>query len=159
MNRTPVILLVVLVLVAGAAIAWFFGLFAGVGYAMGSGFRDDSSNKLISLIGQGWGAFTGLLAGAIWCWVVIPRGIRSRGKGLGRAGAVAGLGVGILSTLLLHFVLTIASDNSHPSVWLIGLGCGVVAGLVLGAVCGLLCGVALRRTMQAPDQAGAEEAE
>jgi len=126
------------VLVLGTATAWFFGMIAGAAYGMVLGARTVSHISIVGLIGQWWGAFTGLVAGAIWCRLLIPRALRSSEGGLAGAGALVGLCVGLLSTVLLHAVLMFVSSRSEPMVLGIGLACGMVAGPIVGAICGAL---------------------
>jgi hypothetical protein len=132
MNRKP--LLVTLVLLAGACVASFFGLLASLMYGIPE--QHDQFEK----VGPWWGAATGLIAGVVWCAVML-RG--SRRRGFVAAGALTGLGVGVLSTVLLHAVLIARADRVEPMVPLVGLGCGIVAGVIVGAICGAICRTAL----------------
>jgi len=163
MDRKPIILLVAVILVAGVTAAGFFGSIAGLAYGMQLETRAVSVNRPVYLTGRWWGAFTGLIAGAIWCRVMVPAAIRSRGRRLTGGGALAGLGAGILSTILLHAVLMIVAIRPEPTtlafVLPIGLACGVVAGLIAGAICGIVCGAAVRRTLRATAAAGDDGAE
>jgi hypothetical protein len=142
LNRLAITLLVALVVATGGYTGWLFGLLAEFWY---DEFIKPFGSTRIP-IGQCWGAFTGLAAGAIWCRVIIPRAARSPGKRLGCAGAIAGLGVGTLSAFLLHLLLTIVFRGTDLGVWIVGLTCGAVSGFVLGAICGAICGGSARRT-------------
>jgi hypothetical protein len=154
MNRAPIILLIAFVLVAGAATAWFFGWIAGENYATQDNGHTFSVPRPVVMIGEGWGAVTGLMAGAIWCRVMVPKALRAPQSRWAGAGALAGLAVGLLSTILLHAVLIAVSAQTDQRILTIvptvGLICGVVAGLVVGAICGGLCGVAARRARAEP---------
>lgn len=136
--RRSLVLFTCIVLVLGAGTAWFFGSVAGSGYGFEITPLTVSQNRVPAEVGQWWGAFTGLVAGVIWCRLLIPTALRSSGGGLAGAGALAGLCVGLLSTVLLHAVLMFVSSRSEPIVLGIGLACGMVAGPVVGAICGAL---------------------
>lgn len=150
MQRRPIILLVAGVLVAGTATAWLFGGIAGQAYGIQLETRSVSMNRPVYLIGQWWGAFTGLIAGGVWCRVMVPIAARSAGAKLIGTGAWAGLAVGVLSTILLHVVLMIVSGRVEPIVLMIGLVCGVVAGLIVGAICGAILRASVKHSLQAP---------
>jgi hypothetical protein len=135
MKRKRVILTVV-VLIAAAATAWLFGAMAGAMYGVQVSYSRVEFNRPLELIGQWWGACTGLLAGMVWCRFVLHPSRRDR---LVSAGAWTGLMVGVLSTVLLHAVLMAVSERVDAFPLVVGLVFGVVAGLLVGAICGAIC--------------------
>ncbi len=155
-GRKPDIPLVVLVFVGGAVAGGGFGWFAGQAYGIQIEAHAVSVNQVVLSTGMWWGAVTGIVAAAFWCRVMIPEAIRSNGEGLGRAGAIAGLKVGILSTILLHVPLVIVSDHAHPIICLIGLACGVAAGSLVGAACAAAWSAAVKRAVQAGTEPGGD---
>ena len=150
MNRSPIILLVAFVLVAGTVTAGLFGWFAGYGYAIGP-YPIMAFAWPVAAVGEWWGAITGLIAAAVWCRIMVPRALRAPRRGWAGAGASAGLAVGWLSTILIHAVLMGVADRAAAALVMIGLVCATAAGLILGAVCGGLCGAAARRARPEPD--------
>lgn len=153
MNRIALVLFVMAVVVAGVVTAWFFGALAGS--TLQIGFNDGPSNFVFA-VGQWWGAFTGLIAGIVWCSLVVPRAVRSAGRGIGQAGAATGACVGLLSTVLLHGGLAIAVGTFNLFILLVGLACGAGSGALVGAVCGWACGRLVQResaTEQTPEKA------
>ncbi len=144
MSRRALNLFVSLVLVAGVVTAWLFGALAGAAYAATVGFQKVPSNTAF-VVGQLWGAGTGLIAGAVWCWWVVPGAVRSPNREVKRSGAAAGACAGLLSTILLHGGLVLAVGGFDLLVLLIGLMCGAGAGAIVGAVCGRACDRVIQR--------------
>lgn len=132
--RWPIGVFICVVLALGAGTAGFFGLLAGHMY----GFPDRSGLEVFGPVGGVWGAITGLIAAGIWCWRMIAKARRPAAAGLAWHGALLGLGVGVLATVLLHAVLMYFSGRPNAILPLIGLLFGVVNGLVVGAICGAL---------------------
>jgi uncharacterized membrane protein len=125
---------VCVVLALGAGTAWFFGGLAGSMY----GFPHESESQAYGAVGGVWGAITGLIAAAIWCWRMIAKARRTAATGLAWSGAILGLGVGVLATVLLHLLLMYWSERPNAILPAIGLLFGVVSGLIVGAICGAL---------------------
>jgi hypothetical protein len=141
----PLVYLVIGVCLAGGVVAWFFGALAAFAYDLPYVLGRAQPGMIMAPIGRWWGAFTGLLAGAIWCRWMIPLSIQSPEENMAKKGAVAGIVVGVVSTILLHAGLMFVSDRAEPFSLAIGLLCGVVAGWIVGRICGMLCRRAVNR--------------
>ena len=128
-------LLRVLVCGAAALVGGFFGLAASGTY---SGFGGAARHTAGILLG-GCG---GVLAGVVWCRVMVPRARRTwRTGGGGKlviGGLIWGIYVGLGCTVLLHAGLMIVAWRFEPALLALCLPFGAVAGLLTGLLCGVL---------------------
>ena len=131
-NTLRVSLLFLFVCLAGALVGGFFGSLAPMLYSL-------ESPRTLFTGGLVLGGVGGFLAGVLWCLSVLSR-VRetsSYWSVVGR-GALNGLLVGILATVILHAGLMVVATRWMPEALLGGLLFGVPAGLVVGAFCGML---------------------
>ncbi len=162
LRRGRFIVLAIFVGLASIGLAWFCGHLATLvhgGLIMepsGDGRLEfAASARVQQTLGPALGAATGLIAAAIWCWVMFRAVWRGEREQLVRHGARVGLYVGLLATILLHTGLSasdVAQRGAHSGVatdatigLAIGLLCAAVSGVLLGAICGALCRFAARR--------------
>jgi hypothetical protein len=149
LNRRPLILLCIVVCIAGAAVAFVCGAFANILYWPSLKHNPDAATQAarasLSRIVTWWNPATGLLAGIIWCIVMIRRARQQGPTRLGAGGAVVGLMVGSLSAVLVHLGLGWGAGKLSVEGIMIGLVCGVIAGAILGGICGVLCRAAVKR--------------
>jgi hypothetical protein len=86
------------------------------------------------------GAVSGLLAGIIWCRVMMRPMMLEGRRRLGRLGAAVGIGVGVLSAILLHLGLMtyvgVILDTWQADALILGLVFAIPSGATLGAICG-----------------------
>lgn len=149
-RKWPFIVAGVFVCAAGACVGGFFG-------AATSALYDMEDPHLLAL-GVWLGIAGGLLAGVVWCRVMLLAAQRYRGgsSGLGMVGwgALWGIIVGLIATVILHGGLIIAGEGPYTAaIW--GLPFGIGAGAGTGLVCALVWwGVASlerRRRLQSAD--------
>lgn len=165
-NVLPLIILSVLVCAAGAAVGAFFGNLASLMYggfyipSPGSPPPPSPDHEIIVQVAIWWGAATGLLAGIVWCRIMIRETIRGLVNSPASRGAWLGVRVGVLSALLLHAGLIIAwlilwpgkldTDNLYDHAYsgfmntLVGVLFGTVAGFIVGMLCGAAWLLAMR---------------
>lgn len=151
-RKWPFIVAGVFVCAAGAGAGGFFGALASLLYGM-----EDSLGLWLGIAG-------GLLAGVVWCRVMSRAARRYRGgsSGLGMVGwgALWGIIVGLIATVIVHGGLMIADSANYTTgtleafaIW--GLSFGIGAGAGTGLVCALVWwGVAYlerRRSLQSAD--------
>lgn len=128
-------LLFVFVSVAGALVGGFFGSLSPILYNL-------ESPRILFNAGLVLGGAGGLLAGIIWClrmrfrirtepsyWSVVGRG------------ALNGLLVSVLATVILHAGLMVVATRWAPEALLGGLLFGAPAGVIVGAFCGMIAWV------------------
>lgn len=122
---------------AAAIAGGLFGTWASMWYRMSFGRPGSASpDGPSAALGLWWGAITGVIAGIVWCRVMVRAVGRDPAVLLTGRGARLGAWVGILSTVLLHAVLIIAAGRLQFSWLLFGLPFGIIVGAVVGAVCG-----------------------
>ena len=150
-RKWPFIVAGVFVCAAGAGVGGFFG-------AVASSLYDMEDSHLLDL-GLWLGIAGGLLAGIVWCRVMLRAAQRYRdgssGVGMVGWGALWGIIVGLIATVIVHGGLIIASSGPYTAaIW--GLPFGIGAGAGTGLVCALVWwGVASlerrRRRLQSAD--------
>lgn len=124
---------IVAAFVAGLMGAWASDLYRSFG-------RADPLVVRLGPFGLFWGAATGVLAGIIWCRVMIWLATFKGGDSLGGTGAILGIGVGLLSAVLLHGGLMLLTSQQQLWPMGIGLAFAIPVGAIVGAVCGGACG-------------------
>jgi len=149
--------LIVLVCGAGAIVGSLFGLLAALGYQLNRMVTLLPELPRIWAVGGVSGGLGGLLAGIIWCGVMIPRARRSGPERLILAGTRYGIWAGLLCTAVLHFALAIAANQADASVVIMGAILGVLAGAATGAICGRACKAVLLGGQEADTDAAAIE--
>jgi hypothetical protein len=145
--------LAVFVGIAAGLLAGLLGALAALTYGSLSLMPGDgSTTTLASLpeVGAVWGAVTGVIAAAIWCWVMFRQVARGRTERLTACGTWTGLLVGVLSTILLHVGLMIAAGTTEIQGMLLGLVFGIPAGAILGAISGAICQRIAKRGAKQP---------
>jgi hypothetical protein len=93
-------------------------------------------------VGGGFGILSGLLAGLLWCRLVVPLSLRQV-TGLRSAAGLAGLGAGAFAAVLLHSMLMLVERELRLNALAVGLGMATPAGLILGMIGGQLCRMAV----------------
>jgi hypothetical protein len=131
------------VCVAGSFVAGIMGALAGDQYRPARPIPEES------LLGFGfwWGGVTGLIAGIMWCCVMIPLATPNRREALNKIGALIGILVGVLSTALLHAGLMLHAGEHET--WLLRIG--ICIAIPIGAVVGGISGGACRDALAAAD--------
>lgn len=150
-GKWPFIVAGVFVCTAGACVGGFFG-------AVTSSLYETGHQHLLAL-GVWLGIAGGLLAGVVWWRMMLRAARRYRGgsSGLGMLGwgALWGIIVGLIATVIVHGGLMIAGSGPYTAaIW--GLPFGIAAGAGTGLVCALIWwGVAYlerrRRRLQSAD--------
>ena len=141
-HRGGFVRLTVFVFVSAGVLAGLFGLAASLLYGGLDLVEDGQTSepvKFVQSLGLCWGAVTGLIAAAFWCWVIYRRVNRGLLTKLPWHGAGSGISAGLISTLLLHAALLVFGADRDPISLLFGLPIGVVAGLMLGVLSGMIC--------------------
>ena len=156
-NRVTVAGFSVSVIVAGAVTASFFGILAADLYVLPIGY-DAMHEGTLEDGGLWWGMYAGAVAGVIWCIGMLPIALRGRMVRLGRVGAVLGLGVGSLSTVMLHVGFWLAVGRVELGNLIFGLFFGIPAGAIVGALCGRICWKVVGRAVSVPETAETETA-
>ena len=152
-RKWPFIVAGVFVCAAGACAGGFFGALASLLYGM-----EESLGLWLGIAG-------GVLAGVVWCRVMLRAAQRysdgSSGAGMVGWGALWGIIVGLIATVIVHGGLMIADSGPYTTgkllssaIW--GLSFGIGAGAGTGLVCALVWwGVASlerrRRRLQSAD--------
>lgn len=155
-RRMPLVIIAVAVCLASVVVGWFFGGLAAIGYVLhGSTMLDlKVPSQQMRGVGPLAGVVGGLLAGLLWCCVIVRRVVRRRSdESLVLAGCIWGVLVGVLTTVEVHATLFwVARMVSWPVPrsdvrWFLGIGlvCGAVAGGLLGLASGAACGWVARR--------------
>ena len=94
-------------------------------------------------VGSIAGGAGGLVAGILWCSIVVRLAIRRPGANVTLHGCWTGVVVGLLATIVLHVPLAYAAEYAVGSpqmiIIAIGVACGIVAGAIVGAICGAVC--------------------
>lgn len=143
LRRVQFIAAAVFVFIAATLLAGILGAFAaGFFYGGLTIFQEDnhpSQEETVEIIGAAWGAFTGLLAAAFWCRVMLGRIKRERVERLPWQGAKIGLASGTISAVLLHVVLMLISERQSTWEPMIGMSFGLPVGYLLGKFGGIIC--------------------
>lgn len=169
-RRRPVAILVAVVCVVAMAVSAFLGGAAGSGYAFSNAIMLDSfmwsasshdstafarllrTHDVFEDLGAIAGGGGGLVAGILWCSVVVRLAIRRPGANAALHGCWMGVVASLLATAMLHVPLAYAAEYAagNPQTTIIGIGvaCGVVAGAVVGAICGTVCRWTVARACQ-----------
>jgi hypothetical protein len=124
--------LAVFVVLAGAVVGGFFGLFANMLY------EDASWSPGSALVGPILGSLGGAGAGILWSWLMGRLSPQAGGLRILLAGIALGTIVGTLDTIFLHVGLMAAFDIWGLDFLFAILYFGIPAGLATGFVCGLL---------------------
>ena len=150
----PVLLvwLTAFIVLAGALVATVFGKMAIFLYVAPMHFN-ETFYRLLKPVGTWWGAYTGACAGAIWCVGMLPIAMRRRITRLGRVGALLGLAVGSLSTVMLHVGFWLTAGRVVLGNLIVGLAFGIPVGAIVGAICGLICRNVVEKATRVPEQA------
>lgn len=93
-------------------------------------------------VAGGFGACSGVLAGMIWCRLIVPLSLRQL-AGLRSVAGLAGLGAGAFAAALLHLMLMLVEGEMRLNALAVGLGMGAPAGMMLGVIGGHLCRIAV----------------
>jgi len=149
--------LIVLVCGAGAIVGSLFGLLAALGYQLNRMVTLLPELPRIWTVGGVSGGLGGLLAGIIWCGVMIPRAIHGRHQRLVLSGTWCGILVGLLCTAILHVALVFTAGRFDPPLYVMGAILGVLAGAATGAICGRACKAVLLGGQEADTDAAAIE--
>lgn len=133
--------LAVFVGAAAGILAGLLGGFAALTYGGMALLPRGAATTMESLLQVGvvWGALTGVIAAAMWCWVMFHRVARGRMERLTAWGAWSGVLAGVFSTVLLHVGLMVTAGTTEVSGMLLGLVFGVPVGAILGAISGAIC--------------------
>jgi hypothetical protein len=146
----------VVVCIASGLMALVFGTLASIPYSGRIGEHTRSAvHGGISMVeaGMAFGGSSGVLAGVLWCGVMVFRVLPGGGgRRLVNHGALWGVVVGVLSTCILHLGLKMMVAPNVPGHLLAGMGYGVPAGLILGWACGEALKEVTRRSMPPPDE-------
>jgi hypothetical protein len=134
------------VCIAGGAVGLFFGLLAQIPYRTNL-VDPPTTSKLarypgvpsLVLPAAAFGGGSGVLAGVLWCGVMICRVLpKPPPRGIVLPGVLWGLAVGVMSTCILHLALKMSVPPHVPSALGQGLGFGVPVGLAMGLICGTI---------------------
>jgi hypothetical protein len=133
--------LAVFVGAAAGILAGLLGGFAALAYGGLDLLPRGAATTMESLsrVGVVWGALTGVIAAAMWCWVMFHRVACGRTERLTAWGAWSGLLAGVFSTVLLHVGLMVTAGTTEILGMLLGLVFGVPVGAILGAISGAIC--------------------
>lgn len=149
-RRAPLITLLVGVSIIGCLVGGCFGALAGVQYSLDFGWADSGSPRMtagLSVIGPWAGALSGLMAGLVWCRIMIRRSLGAPGQPQTVMGAFWGVVVGVMATVLLHAALMLVFKTADIGPMLVGLIFGLGAGAVTGLLCSYLCSGATDKAM------------
>ena len=156
-SRKPRLFLKVFIYLAGVVVGGYFG---GLAFFIGYDVHDVEIHVDL-LIGCALGAGGGLLAGWLWCYLLLDRLFRQpQGRptffSLLILGPLAGLLVGLVATLILWVGLSVLSFIQYLSlddavrnflkIIPIGLTFGAAAGVATGLGCGIVATVVMLAT-------------
>lgn len=131
----------VVVCALSGCLGWVSGVMGT--YLYGSEIVDhDFTFSVPKQVGGWFGLCSALIAGILWCRVILPMSLENV-MGLRSMAGLIGLGAGVLQAILLHGVMMVTEGQLRPNALAVGLGMAAPAGLVVGFICGHLCRLAV----------------
>lgn len=144
----PLVLFIVFVCAVAAGTAWILSHLATLLYMEAGPYHMGSR---VPLRMAGWlGVGSGLVAGALWCRIMIPRSMDRFRSNRPPGGVGIGVLAGVVSATLLHIGLMYLAERIQIGALIVGLVFGIVVGAALGAVCGLICRATIRAAWPTP---------
>lgn len=126
---------------ASAVLGWISGLLVAPMYGAVS-LPYQLEQVIPDKIGGCVGGCSGVIACLVWCRFIVPLSLR-RVVGLRSTAGLAGLGAGVLASVILNSILMVAAGVLQWKALAVGIGLAAPTGLLLGVIGGHLCRIAI----------------